>query len=112
MTDLREQIEAICERVERGELAAINATDAIMALIGWRDIESAPRDGTPVLVFSPYKDINEPTNVIVARFNSFGDEEWWEPCENLLRDVSGAIEPAPTHWMPLPQTPENTHDLH
>ena len=33
MDSLTEKIEAICERVERGELAAINATDAILSTL-------------------------------------------------------------------------------
>lgn len=71
----------------------------------WQPIETAPKDGTPILVFSPYADISEPTNIIVAKYGKHADETWWEPCENLIRDAIGCVDPAPTHWMPLPKPP-------
>lgn len=36
MTDLRDEIEATCERVKFGNASPPNATDAILSLIGWR----------------------------------------------------------------------------
>ena len=71
----------------------------------WQPIETAPKDGTPILVFSPYEVRTEPTNVIVAKFERHGSQEWWGYCENLIADVQGMIDPEPTHWMPLPSPP-------
>ena len=73
----------------------------------WQPISTAPKDGTPVLVFSPYEDRNEPTNVVVAKYEIYGpDNEWWVYCEAVLADISGQIDPEPTHWMPLPSPPK------
>lgn len=66
-----------------------------MTAIGWRDdMENAPRDGTPVLVFT------ESGLVANAYYN-----RGWIPIFSgkvLYRD--------PTHWMPLPPPPEDKPD--
>lgn len=73
---------------------------------GWRDIESAPKDGTEVLVYCPtmldsgvcwayyYKYKFQENNEIesIEGFYMGKDFGW---CDN------------PTHWMPLPQPPKN-----
>jgi hypothetical protein len=76
----------------------------------WQPIETAPKDGTPVLVFSPHAPFSDPTNIIVAKFDTWrsdpnGEYSWWSYCESVLADISGQIEPEPTHWMPLPPPP-------
>lgn len=77
----------------------------------WRPIETAPKDGTAVLVFSPYEDRTDPTNVVVAKYKEAFSKTpnvggWWEYCEKLISDVQGEVEPPPTHWMPLPEPPK------
>lgn len=72
----------------------------------WQPIETAPKDGTPILVFSPYEKRDEPTNIIVARYGTANGEEFWDYCEEMLSNVSGEIDPSPTHWMPLPPPPK------
>ena len=55
---------------------------------GWRDIASAPKDGTPILAF--FLDTCLPVSFVGRRF------------------VSGLMPKAsiyPTHWMPLPAPP-------
>lgn len=71
----------------------------------WQSIKTAPKDGTPVLVFSPHVPLNNPTNVVVAKFENYRGV--WSYCENVLADISGPIEPEPTHWMPLPKPPRD-----
>lgn len=56
----------------------------------WRTIDSAPRDGTPVLVWGGR---HSPKPVIVE-----SDGEWWNTAGRGLRAT-------PTHWMPLPDPP-------
>lgn len=73
---------------------------------GWQKIETAPRDGTPILLFSPASRMDDPTNIVVGKFETYGaDNEWWAFCEEVLADIAGRIEPEPTHWMPLPPPP-------
>lgn len=56
-------------------------------LDGWQPIETAPRDGSLVLVaFDRYPDF--------ARWNKRTDH--WE---TMVRNIT------PTHWMPLPEVP-------
>lgn len=60
----------------------------------WQTIDSAPKDGTVVMVYShAWRD---PVPAI-AKWNDYGE---WE-------DFGGGatIWPAPTHWMPLPPLP-------
>ncbi|MBR8074381.1 hypothetical protein KDX14_33185 [Burkholderia cenocepacia] len=77
-----------------------STTPARAHLAGWEPIETAPRDGTPMMLFA--RATNFTANVIVIG--------WW------LRDL-GWIECAfapnqpvglvPSHWMPLPAFPED-----
>lgn len=64
----------------------------------WLPIESAPNDGTLVLVMSPA--IPFP---FTAKFTPFGwmDAEGW-----ILKSETSK----PTHWIPLPKEPPNTID--
>jgi hypothetical protein len=57
----------------------------------WQPIETAPKDGTPVLAFAPIGDLP------VTRVLSCNDGEWlsWP----------GPHRYDPTHWMPLPTPP-------
>jgi len=61
----------------------------------WKKINTAPKDGTSVLVyFCEIKGWNE--GVVEASFQ----DGYWE-------DVAGAFhDDAPTHWMPLPEPPK------
>jgi hypothetical protein len=81
------EIEAI-ERI----LAALRPTDT-----GWRDIETAPKDGTEFIAYSQDVTGNTGLNPFVSRCA-------WHPdagfCTCELREV--------THWMPLPLAPTDT----
>lgn len=65
--------------------------ERLRAAQAWQPIETAPRDHSPVLVWS--REFGQ----IVA----FRDVSWaWWPCP--------AVEPlpaVPTHWRPLPEAP-------
>ena len=56
----------------------------------WQPIETAPKDGTPILGNSNY------SGVQIAQM-SWTDGGWWIDKLDLLD--------APTHWMPLPVLP-------
>ena len=65
-----------------------------MAMGEWQPIETAPKDGTRVLV------VERGTVSIADWFDGNGWEPgacWWATDSGSLRDV--------THWMPLPEPP-------
>jgi hypothetical protein len=68
----------------------------------WFPIDSAPRDGTRVLVYSANACTNE--QVFAARFLYPNDKDglcgWWESL-----DTTEPVDVSPTHWMPLPAPP-------
>jgi len=64
-----------------------------MVKIGWQPIETAPKDGTRILTFSPRAPESEKAPI---RINEWRGRDWW--CTN-------AEYWPPTHWMPLPAPP-------
>jgi hypothetical protein len=67
--------------------------------MNWQPIETAPKDGTPVLL---YGDLARPASgtyrghAIAAWTRYLGDEYFWET------DTSGAVQVvSPTHWAAL-----------
>lgn len=59
----------------------------------WRPIESAPRDGTTVLLFAPGWDTPKTGW-------TYADDPWQDCPFSSNRD-----DYVPTHWMPLPAPP-------
>jgi hypothetical protein len=57
----------------------------------WRPIETAPKDGTKVLVMSD--------GIEIVSWNECL-ETWWD----------GEWSHGPTHWMPLPEPPADMND--
>jgi hypothetical protein len=58
----------------------------------WQPIESAPKDGTEVLV-------HDEGAVVIA---------WWSE-EHAAWMEHGPMKPPPQHWMPLPTPPKGEH---
>ena len=70
----------------------------------WLPIETAPKDGTRVLLTGWWED--DPTSGHRWTCDGFWDdltEEWFEHPDRVPTD--GALVP-PTHWLPLPPPPE------
>ena len=65
---------------------------SLMPVDSWLDIESAPNDGTPVILWSP-------DTHTYAHFGRYWaqDDEWQEDADHTKTN--------PTHWMPLPEGP-------
>ena len=101
-------------------LALDHAIAAVSALpdAGWRDIESAPKDGTCVLVYFSrltWRDMQgNPCSFgelrdHVERFETgwFQDGQWYESgTGHDMFEGWQTEEQQPTHWMPLPPPPE------
>lgn len=60
---------------------------------GWQPIETAPKDGAPILAYEP----RWQTSLILrwGRYSQTFEDDEGNPCD-------------PTHWMPLPEPPKET----
>ena len=69
----------------------------------WQPIETAPKDGTPVLVAQPrdkhgwWIDVAE---------NFYEVDEHLDATDKWLGRESHSVSCRPTHWMPLPEPPK------
>lgn len=71
--------------------------------MGWQPIETAPKDGTAILVcFADHYDTNGFLPVAV-RWRSYHPNAKGKEC---FRDSSGVKVTVITHWMPLPNPPK------
>lgn len=108
MSDASENYKSLIEAVESleryGSRNALISRSDVVALIKkphsqvWRPIETAPKDGTWVLLNLCKKgdDFNEP--IYVVRTGWYDDEnKEWTNCYATLYP--------PTHWMPNPSPP-------
>jgi hypothetical protein len=65
----------------------------------WRDIDSAPRDWSDVLVYSPdHSGFN--CEGVFSAFYDTDIQKWFTPTPGENMPLK------PTHWMPLPPPPE------
>lgn len=69
---------------------------------GWRTMESAPRDGTPLLLFARAKNATAPGILVGWHLE---DDGWIELCFGPRNDPVGIV---PFAWMPLPTFPMHT----
>lgn len=70
----------------------------------WQPIETAPKDGTEVLLFTaipPTGLLAYPEPQIVSGYFDVVDDEW---CATVANVFGPFVEP--THWMPLPEAPK------
>jgi hypothetical protein len=77
--------------VIRDLLAALEAQQG-----GWRDISTAPKDGTVIGAWSP----SEPGIVRRVKWGRFVNQDGW-----ITATKGCAVSNLPTHWMPLPEPP-------
>jgi hypothetical protein len=75
----------------------------------WQPIETAPKDGTNIFVWSPGFEWPE-----VVTWNEYspedaeeiGEDGFWTYSEELLAMATDSPSPEEwTHWMPLPEAP-------
>lgn len=106
MTDIKALVARLEACVSRNDVSPYawarisEAAAALRDLTEWRDIATAPRDGTPILVMVEY---------------NIGDDEWvvdqWVDCRSSERrwpvfQSRIDIPLPPTHWLPLPSAPD------
>lgn len=73
----------------------------------WQPIETAPRDGTGILVWTERGcfsvEWNGPSLPRFEQNESAYSDGWY--VDNGSRDLYDLRGPSPTHWMPLPEPP-------
>lgn len=105
---------ALDELIDNGETACvfeIGGSDIIRSALQlaiehmkrwqWQPIESAPKDGTFVLVCE-----KDNSAIYEARF--MWDD--WYPSMQSDSDEYGPMKGYPAHWMPLPEPPQERKD--
>jgi hypothetical protein len=90
-----------CPRDQALDAAVEALTNMPSAGSGWRPIETAPKDGTLVILYSPAEEA-----VCVGVF----DHCLWHCAERHQPDngefgFDGFEDATPSHWMPLPEFP-------
>ena len=73
-----------------------------MTMGEWKTIDSAPKDGTSILLWCPYAD--KSGTIVVGEFwvRAWASSDWKIDYSTMV--ILDA--PDPTHWMPLPEPPE------
>ena len=94
---------------------ALKAAIAAMPAQGWRDITSAPKDGTEILAF------RDDCGVLLVRWTAAAEfltdaelDQWDEAaaheecwfCADFITGCRLDYDLLPTHWQPLPAPPE------
>jgi hypothetical protein len=72
-------------------------------LTGWQPIESAPKDGTYVLVTNGVAQASWVAKFVGER--AFIENPWMSMMLNLWHSPVRYFSTIPTHWMPLPAPP-------
>ena len=76
----------------------------------WQPIETAPKDGTSILVYEPYENSSE--HIYIVQWRSWRHnypgakmtQSWCVICSDQ-DEQSGGETVDPTYWMPLPNFP-------
>lgn len=74
----------------------------LTAKCAWQPIDSAPKDGTSVLLFVP------PRGCLIGHFVNHQEFDHGKLTRNRAYWAISALfffDPSPTHWMPVPDPP-------
>ncbi len=75
----------------------------------WMDIATAPKDGTPILVFYPNLNRAHLAKFVDVEYGEYGycgeRRRYWFVIEEGWVDRHWSNWPTPSHWMPLPEPP-------
>jgi hypothetical protein len=72
----------------------------------WQPIETAPRDGTPVLVYSPMACVGVDIGLWWGLRNGFDIGWYYEDEPEREEELAQSF----THWQPLPSPPSPTQE--
>lgn len=97
------QLQTLAEHVIKRYFAAAPVGES------WLPIETAPKDGTAILVYGPelLREIDGHCAVVRWQTNDNSTYPWWTISDGKFGpyDLRG---PSPTHWMPLPTEPSQS----
>ena len=127
IAELESELEAIGAGGVSGPLVGRTAPPTAQAE-GWRPIETAPKDGTEILLHAPacdYKGTNVKARTTYGHWRApsdtprikyqdgFAPEPEWEDFEPFWASWDGGFteECPPTHWMPLPPPPTSAEGV-
>ena len=72
----------------------------------WEPIDSAPKDGRPVIVNDTKAATPRTAGIVLARYASYPDWSGWIYCDEALQDFN-PYGPEPTCWLAnVPEIPE------
>jgi len=83
-------------------LARATKAEAANARFQWQPIETAPRDGSYILVCQLGR--SEPSVTICCFDDEWGNDGWWLCCDGKNPEIP-LRGPEPSHWMPYPEPP-------
>lgn len=74
----------------------------------WQPIETAPKDGTSVLLGCDYDRLGKARVTLAWWDGKWLESQYWNECEEEWEDCT--VQFRPTHWMPLPEPPTKGRD--
>jgi Protein of unknown function (DUF551) len=99
-----------CIKAQRDELR--EKLEQRKPLTGWQPIETAPRDGTEILMTNG---VDVSSGQWFSEYGGTFDRDGAPNCDERdagWMDWSGGMQPDPTHWMSLPTPPiEDAHGI-
>ncbi|MNE61266.1 hypothetical protein D3C80_1564680 [compost metagenome] len=120
MTDPMELVGLVEQRIGQDfdgechltETEARQIAACIREMVEWRDIETAPRDGTHILI-APHMDValwdhgaeRWITNVIPLNSDRTIADDWRARPVMMFEQYASNWGIEPTHWLPLPPAP-------
>jgi hypothetical protein len=88
------------DRWDKAWQADISSAISLLESMGWREVESAPKDGSYILLAGPSGYSTTPLRVEVGRYDA--EYRPFNPWVTFSNDAFTDGGEPPTHWMPLP----------
>lgn len=72
--------------------------------MNWQPIETAPKDGTKIMVYCPKFGVSAPAHWVTQQFHK-KPKPYWSHFGEYLMGIQAIRDDQPTHWKPLPDPP-------